>query len=70
MRNYESFAAIVLLIALIFQPVNALEPSSENGQVEFLNANPANAALPFSDAVKVGKTLYLSGQIAIQRQRS
>ena len=33
--------------------------------VEFLNAKPASPRLPFSDAVRVDHTLYLSGQIGL-----
>lgn len=41
------------------------KPSSE---VEFLNSKPASARLPFSEAVRVGNTLYLSGQIGFNQE--
>lgn len=44
----------------------ALSNASGNDAVEFLNSGkvlPAN--LPFSEAVRVGNTLYLSGQIGV-----
>ena len=34
-----------------------------SADVEFLNSKPSNAALPFSEIVRVDNTLYLSGQI-------
>ncbi|REL30688.1 RidA family protein [Thalassotalea euphylliae] len=37
--------------------------ASQANDIQFLNSKPSNKALPFSEAVKVGNTLYLSGQI-------
>ena len=37
--------------------------SSHKNSVTFLNSKPANAALPFSDIVLAGETLFMSGQI-------
>jgi len=38
----------------------------EGGSVEFLNSGKVlPTTLPFSEAVRVGNTLYLSGQIGI-----
>ncbi|GLX86116.1 hypothetical protein tloyanaT_23690 [Thalassotalea loyana] len=39
--------------------------SEIKSHVEFLNSKPANKKLPFSEAVRVGDTVYLSGQIGI-----
>jgi reactive intermediate/imine deaminase len=36
---------------------------SANKNVEFFNSKPSSKALPFSEAVRVDNTLYLSGQI-------
>ena len=39
--------------------------SEIKSHVEFLNSKPANKKLPFSEAVRVGDTVYLSGRISI-----
>lgn len=39
----------------------------DKAEVEFLNSKPASSKLPFSEAVRVGKTLYLSGQIGFDQ---
>ena len=40
------------------------DPARQLTEVEFLTSgDPATAGLPFSEAVRVGNTLYLSGQI-------
>jgi len=44
------------------------EKSSKNdntSEVEFLTSQGQDSTLPFSEAVRVGKTLYLSGQIGV-----
>jgi len=51
-----------LLIAVV---VFAMPTKVNASTVEFLNSKPANAKLPFSEAVKVDSMLYLSGQIGI-----
>jgi len=38
---------------------------SASGNVDFLNTGKANPNLPFSQIVKAGNTLYMSGQIGI-----
>ncbi len=45
--------------SICVQSATAAEPA----KVEFLNSGKMAATLPFSEAVKVGDTLYLSGQI-------
>lgn len=40
--------------------------AAEPAKVEFLNSGKMEKSLPFSEAVKVGDTLYLSGQIGIK----
>jgi reactive intermediate/imine deaminase len=53
-------ATLVLAIAL---PA----PATEAPQVEFLNSGKVTpTTLPFSEAVRVGNTLHLSGQIGIK----
>jgi 2-iminobutanoate/2-iminopropanoate deaminase len=61
-RGRESLPSIVA--ALVFSSVVvAKEPTS----VEFLNSGKVYpAGVPLSEAVRVGDTLYLSGQIGIQ----
>lgn len=44
----------------------AIPAIAETNSVEFLNSQPINNKLPFSEAVKVNNTLYLSGQIGIE----
>jgi len=39
--------------------------SAKSSNVEFLNVTKANPSLPFSQIVKSGNTLYMSGQIGI-----
>jgi 2-iminobutanoate/2-iminopropanoate deaminase len=54
-------AATVLLVAAL--PVRA----DESPAIEFLNSGKVTpTTLPFSEAVRVGSTLYLSGQIGIK----
>ena len=55
--------ALLLLATLV---ISACSPSSDTStpEVEYLNApGTENLGLPFSAAVRVGNTLYLSGQI-------
>ncbi|MCW8878587.1 MAG: Rid family detoxifying hydrolase [Kangiellaceae bacterium] len=44
--------------------------NSTTKQVEHLNSKPADPALPFTEIVKVGNTLYMSGQIGIDPKTS
>ena len=55
-------SAATLLLTMIITPCASAVNKDE---VEFLNLRPSNPALPFSDAVKVGNTLILSGKIGI-----
>ncbi|REL25614.1 RidA family protein [Thalassotalea euphylliae] len=67
---------LAAVLTLLFVPLSlaTTEHSTEHStghstehntehSIEFLNTKPSNKALPFSEAVKVGNTLYLSGQI-------
>jgi len=64
MKNAIAAGLGVLLIAA---SVVAKEPVPAPTQVEFLNSGKVYpAGVPLSEAVRVGDTLYLSGQIGIQ----
>jgi reactive intermediate/imine deaminase len=41
----------------------AFASNNDSAKVEFLNSKPASKNLPFSEAVRVDNTLYLSGKI-------
>lgn len=61
--RYLTGLSVILLLAGLF---GCMAPQQDaTSHVEYLNSE-ANKALnlPFSEAVRVGKTLYLSGQIA------
>ena len=59
--------AMLLLVALASQPSVQAASASPRERVEFLNsAKILPAHLPFSEAVRVGDMLYLSGQIGIK----
>jgi 2-iminobutanoate/2-iminopropanoate deaminase len=62
-----SLKAAWLLIALVgFAPWCATPATAENEQVQFYNSPAATAAkLPFSQAVRVGDVLYMSGAIGL-----
>ena len=62
-----SLKAAWLLIALVgFALWCATPATAENEQVQFYNSPAATAAkLPFSQAVRVGDVLYMSGAIGI-----
>lgn len=56
--------SLLLLLAALVTPAFAdAEPAAPRPKVEFLTSNKALAGLPFSEAVRVGDTLYLSGQL-------
>ena len=59
--------ALSLLVCLWFcAPVLAQEPDGEQSSVEFFNTSAVlPSGLPFSEAVRVGDTLYLSGMIGV-----
>jgi len=52
---------VIILVLAGIAPVQA----GQSGKVEYLNSKTLPKNLPFSEAVKVGHTLYLSGQIGI-----
>ena len=61
MRTLLMLAAATAIVAA--QPATA----EEKAVIEFLNSGKVvPASLPFSEAVRVGETLYLSGQIGIK----
>ena len=61
-------AVFAVLFALNLMPG---EPAHGQGSREYINARSASddAALPFSGAVRVGETLYLSGTIGLNENR-
>ncbi|MEZ5462368.1 RidA family protein [Dokdonella sp.] len=60
--NYRS--AVILLLALLSLPMIA--QAAGKPEVTFINSDQAKAAgYPFSQAVRVDHTLYLSGQIGV-----
>lgn len=60
MRKYVvGFLMIVGLVAM------APALAGKAGKVEYLNSKTLPKGLPFSEAVRVGHTLYLSGQVGI-----
>ena len=64
MRNAIAAGLCVLLVA---GAAAAKEPTKTPAEVEFLNSGKVYpAGVPLSEAVRVGDTLYLSGQIGIQ----
>src|SRR5690349_7196598 len=64
MRNAIAAGLCVLLVA---GAAAAKEPTKTPAEVEFLNSGKVfPAGVPLSEAVRVGDTLYLSGQIGIQ----
>ena len=60
-RSIHTFAATILVASTV--PAFAESPPV----VEFLNSGKITpATLPFSEAVRVGDTLYLSGQVGVK----
>jgi reactive intermediate/imine deaminase len=60
-----SFKRCIVLAGLLVSAQPAV--AAEEPAIEFLNSGKvAPATLPFSEAVRVGDTLYLSGQIGIE----
>ena len=57
-----------LILATLVAGLTVTAPvSAKSDNVTFLNANPST--LPFSEAVKVGDTLYLSGKIGLKGKK-
>lgn len=54
---------ILLTLVLLSTPFFGWSSTENKSDVEYLNSKPANNKLPFSEAVRVGNTLYLSGQV-------
>ena len=63
----ETFKAARLLVAIVGFVLPYVTPAAaENEQVHFYNSSAAAAAkLPFSQAVRVGDILYMSGAIGV-----
>lgn len=66
--------AAALAALILAHPASGQEPEQQRGRmmqemqgppVEYLNASPVAENLPFSEAVRVGHFLFLSGQIGI-----
>lgn len=55
---------IALIFLLLVPTYTQQETSVKDGKVEFINLNP-ESELPFSDAVRVGNLLFLSGAIGV-----
>ena len=64
MKRVFLFAVAICLCLLVSFSVNAQEPSKQDNQIEYLKT-PRPMSLPFSDAVRVGNMLYLSGEIGV-----
>ena len=62
MRKFHILSFIVFLVSLSFAQNN-----SSYSKPEYINLHP-DSNLPFSDAVRVGNTLYLSGQIGFDSE--
>lgn len=56
----------IILSFIVAFGLYAIPAIAETNSIEFLNSQPINNKLPFSEAVKVNNTLYLSGQIGIE----
>ena len=52
----------IIIFVFFYVSLSAAQNNPQISQPEFINLNPGSG-LPFSDAVRVGNTLYLSGQI-------
>jgi len=58
---------MLFVTASAITPMQATAFNSEQNNVEFLNPKNSKGTLPFSEAVRVGSTLYLSGQIGLKK---
>ncbi len=66
-RAMRSAALLLSATLLAPLPAAAAAPTTDTTRVEFLNSGKVvPPSLPFSEAVRVGETLYLSGQIGIR----
>nr|VFJ76378.1 MAG: reactive intermediate/imine deaminase [Candidatus Kentron sp. FW] len=59
----KRFVLITVVLASIGCAGSLCSDESRTGSVEFLNSSGSPPNLPFSEAVRVGNTLYLSGRI-------
>lgn len=58
-------AAVVAVSVMAGLAVSSTSAGSDSGpDIEFLNADP-NSGAPYSDAVRVGDTLYLAGNLGL-----
>jgi 2-iminobutanoate/2-iminopropanoate deaminase len=64
MKTVRIFIITLCLCLLVSFSVNAQESPKQDNQIEYLKT-PRPMALPFSDAVRVGNMLYLSGEIGV-----
>jgi 2-iminobutanoate/2-iminopropanoate deaminase len=63
---HRSKVAIAVAALIAGAAVAAIAADRDEPRVEFLNSAAAlEADLPFSEAVRVGRTLYLSGQVGV-----
>ena len=63
--KFLNICFLAFLLGQVSQ-VNALE--NTNNSIEFLNAkSPAKIQLPFSEAVRVGNIIFLSGEIGVDK---
>ncbi len=70
MNIMKRLALLVLAIALTGCEMDSKSDKSSkkddaSTQIEFLTSEGQDSSLPFSEAVRVGKTLYMSGQIGV-----
>jgi 2-iminobutanoate/2-iminopropanoate deaminase len=57
----------IVFFILFFVSLSSAQKNPQSSQPEFINLRPGSG-LPFSDAVRVGNTLYLSGQIGFDSE--
>lgn len=64
MKTVRIFVITLCLCTLVSFSVNSQQTTKQDDQIEYLKT-PRPMALPFSDAVRVGNMLYLSGEIGV-----
>ena len=64
MKTTRIIVAVVCSCLLVASGVGAQQAAKQETKVEYLKT-PRPMALPFSDAVRVGNILYLSGEIGV-----
>lgn len=66
MTQSPKWLSLLLAVATVTVACTATPPSADGvDSVEFLTGTVLPANLPFSEAVRVGNTLFLSGQVGI-----